>query len=48
MRDSLFAYLFTACIIILLFHLILIFNNLNKPKEEINIMIDTYGKYKRI
>ena len=48
MRDSLFAYIFLACIIILLFHLILIFNNLSKPKDEINIMIDTYGKYKRI
>lgn len=48
MRDSLFAYLFTACVIVIIFYFILICNDLNKPKEEIYIMIDTYGKYKRI
>ena len=48
MRDSLFSYLFTACVIVIVFYFILIFNDLNKPKDEINIMIDTYGKYKRI
>ena len=48
MRDSLFAYLLIACIVILLFHIILIFNDINKPKDEIKIMLDTYGKYKRV
>ena len=48
MRDSSFAYIFLACTIIVIFHVILLCNNLNKTKQEINIMIDTYGKYKRI
>lgn len=48
MKDSLFAYFLAIFVILFVFYLILIFNDLNKPKNEIYLMIDTYGKYKRI